>query len=194
MHQHNVQGCIYPWKEPASKSVIFSLETMRAREKLLKGWYKSLGLIPQTSPGWYRDRLREELVERRYAETSWRRLSETSDIFFTITRAEYDGFSLRSSPSLSSTRYISVYMYMISKYSMRWLFYRAAAYMSGARRLDLMCEVVNLARDRKLEEMAQRHHLDPNSFKELGRQLRRVWPLLPYEYQQFSTSYSIRLD
>ena len=55
-------------------------------EALLGRWHRMLGLSRQ-SPPWYRDRLREELQEHRTANTPWQKLSEASDVFFSISRA-----------------------------------------------------------------------------------------------------------
>jgi hypothetical protein len=44
---------------------------------------------------------------------------------------------------------------------------------------DLVREVVNPSKDHKLDEVASRYQIDPVEFKRVGRQLRRVWPLLP---------------
>ena len=151
---------------------------MQVWEKLVERWYKALALVPQKSSSWYRHRLREELIERREAKTCHHKLSETSDVLFSITRARYDGFPVRSLPFPHSARWVAIYAYMVSKYSLRWTFYRTVAYMCDARRLELVCEVVNPARDQKLEEVARRHHIDPEKFRAVACQLRRAWPLL----------------
>lgn len=88
-----------------------------------------LRLTPQSPPSWYRDRVREELQERRAANTRWRRLSETSDVFFSISRAMYDGFPVRDLPPFLAPRNVPVYIYMIVKYTLRWKFYRVAAWI-----------------------------------------------------------------
>lgn len=46
-----------------------------------------LNLQRQSHVAWHRDRLREELCEHRLAEKGWEKLSETSDVLFSITRA-----------------------------------------------------------------------------------------------------------
>ncbi|KAI9677175.1 MAG: hypothetical protein M1829_002749 [Trizodia sp. TS-e1964] len=139
-----------------------------------------LGLARQSPPSWYRARLREELQERRTATTPWQKLSETSDVLFSISRAQFDGFPLRRLPPFDPARHFPVYAYMLAKYTLRWQFYRtAAAFCNNAPHYDLVREVVNPAKDHKLEEVAARHHIDPVEFKRVGKRLRRVWPLLP---------------
>lgn len=148
-------------------------------DTMLLRWYRMLHLPRQSPPSWYRDRLREELQERRTAETPLRKLSETSDVLFSSIRAQYDGFPLRRLQSLSSCRYILVYGYMLAKFTSRWKFYRTAAILCKVPHFAQVCEVVNPSKDHKLKEVALRHQIDPTQFQKVGRQLRRMWPLLP---------------
>jgi hypothetical protein len=145
----------------------------------LRQWHRMLGLARQSPPSWYRDRLREELRELRAANTPWQKLSETSDVFFSISRAQYDGFPVRELPPFVASRHVLVYAYMLAKYTLRWGFYRTAAIICNTPHYDLVREVVNPSKDHKLDEVASRHQIDPVEFERVGRQLRRVWPLLP---------------
>ncbi|KAK7179211.1 uncharacterized protein CC84DRAFT_1234334 [Paraphaeosphaeria sporulosa] len=144
---------------------------------LLRRWHRMLGLPRQSPPRWYRDRLREELYERRSATTHWGKVSETSDVLFSISRALYDGVPTRQLPALS--RHIPAYMYMVAKYTLRWKFYRVAGGMCHAPCRESIREVINPDRDHKLLEVALRHDIDPVSFKLAAKRLRRFWPLLP---------------
>lgn len=176
-------------------------------EVLLRRWHNMLGLARQSPPSWYRDRVREELRERRSATTTWQRLSETADVFFSISRARHDGFPVQSSSSLllfprrrpqpcphpgprswprsqlfAGSRYPLVCAYMLVKYTSRWAFYRSAAFLcntAATRKTKVVSEVVNPAKDHKLHEVALRHGIDPVEFVRVGRWLRMVWPLLP---------------
>lgn len=148
-------------------------------KKLVAKWHSLLNLPRQSPPTWYRDRLREELQERRAANTPLRKLSETSDVFFSISRARHDGFPLSRLPTFNLSRHGGVYVYMLLKFTLRWGFYRVAARIcqpGGARNVR---EVVNPAKDRKLDEVAERHGLDKGRFRRVGARLRCVWPLLP---------------
>ncbi|KAF8848882.1 hypothetical protein BDZ45DRAFT_255111 [Acephala macrosclerotiorum] len=147
--------------------------------RLLKRWHGMLGLSRQSPPSWYRDRLREELRELQIANTTWQKLSETSDVFFSISRARYDGFPVRKLPTFVASRHFLVYAYMMAKYTSRWKFYRTAAALCNAPHCDLVREVVNPSKDHKLDEVASRHQINPVEFGRVARQLRRVWPLLP---------------
>ena len=148
-------------------------------KRLLARWYGMLGLSRHSPPSWYRDRIREELRERRIATTPCQRLSETSDVFFSISRARFDGFPVRRLPSITGPCHLLIYAYMFAKYTSRWSFYRMAARICRASQYDLMREVVNPTKDHNLEEVASRHRMDRAQFKRVGRRLRRVWPLFP---------------
>ncbi|KAF9072846.1 hypothetical protein BDP27DRAFT_1319500 [Rhodocollybia butyracea] len=151
----------------------------RHLDAFLRRWHRMLGLQRQSPPSWYRDRVREELHERRTAKTTLQKLSETSDVFFAIIRANYDGFAVKKTPPFVASRHLPVYAYMLGKYTLRWGFYQAAAKLCRAPRYNDVREVVNPAKDSKLQEVALRHQIDPEKFKQVGRRLRWVWPLLP---------------
>ena len=144
----------------------------------LRRWHGKLGLPRHSSPSWYRDRLREELRERRSAKTPWQKLSETSDVFFSSSRAQYDGSAVRKIPSVVAFRHIPVYVYMVLKYTLRWGFYQMVAILCNAPHYELVREVVNPSKDCNLDKVASRHQIDPMEFRRVGRQLRRIWPLL----------------
>ncbi|KAH8723598.1 hypothetical protein GQ44DRAFT_740839 [Phaeosphaeriaceae sp. PMI808] len=133
----------------------------RATALLLYRWHKTLNLATQSPQ-------LEELIERRAATALWQKLSETSDVFFTISRALHDGFPVRQRPPFCSFRNALIYSYMIAKYTSRWKFYQVAA---------RLC-IINPRKDIKLEEVAARHHIDPVAFRITAVRFRRFWPLL----------------
>lgn len=73
------------------------------------------------------------------------RLSEASDVFFAMSRAKYDGYPIAELPSLG-LRSIPVYGYMLAKFTSRWAFYRALAFLCGAAAPGTVREVVTLPR------------------------------------------------
>ena len=148
-------------------------------ERLLRRWHGMMRLTRHGIPSWYKDRLREELRERRRADTYLRRLSETSDVFFSSLRARYDGYPVRKIPKAISFHHIIVYCYMLMKFTSRWKFYQTSALLCREPRHLRICEVVNPSKDAKLKEVATRHGIDPDRFAAAGRRLRPVWPLLP---------------
>lgn len=53
-------------------------------------WLSCLRLQQQIIVSWHRDRIKEELLERRQAWSALSRLSETSDVLFSFSYARYD--------------------------------------------------------------------------------------------------------
>lgn len=137
-----------------------------------------LGLPRQESKLWYRTRIREELVERRGAKNPLQKLSETSDVFFSLSRARYDGVLVRKLPRFSY-HHVCVYTYMFAKYTLRWYFYRTVTILCGVPCHDRVREVVNPSKVHKLDEVASRHNIDVVQFRLVSRRLRYIWPLLP---------------
>ncbi|GAW17522.1 hypothetical protein ANO14919_069800 [Xylariales sp. No.14919] len=145
---------------------------------VLNRWHKLLGLARQSPLSWHRDRFREELAELREAKGPLEKLSETSDVFFAISRAKYDGFPIADMPPFR-IHHAAIYGYMLAKYTSRWAFYRVLAFLCRAPFHSTVREVVNPSKDSKLEVVARRHNIDPDKFTSIGRRLRRVWPLPP---------------
>jgi hypothetical protein len=145
----------------------------------LRLWFQTLNLPRQSHFSWHRARLQEELYERRTAKTNWQKLSETSDVLFSITRAQYDGFPTRNPSCLSGLHFTPIYLYMLAKYTSRWSFFRVVALFCNAQHWNLVHEVVNPSKDHKLIDVASRHAIDQKDFQRVSRQLRRIWPLFP---------------
>jgi hypothetical protein len=124
---------------------------------------------------WHRNDIKAELGELRLAEGRLSRVSELSDVLYTSSRAAHNGFEthvmrfFRQRPWLLG----ALALYMIPKYSSRWILYRAAAYPSKIN------EVRNPWKDIKLYEIAEKGNIDKERFVIRCRKLRRVWPLLP---------------
>ena len=148
-------------------------------EQMFARWFALLNLPKHSSSSWYRSRLKEELEELRSARTPLLKLSEASDVFFSSARAIHDGHPTRRIPRTIASSHLSVYAYMFAKYSLRWQFYRNAAFLCGVPHCSSICEVVNPNKDHKLLEVAQRHGIDPVKFHNVAQYLRKVWPLLP---------------
>ncbi|KAI1825050.1 hypothetical protein F4861DRAFT_221276 [Xylaria intraflava] len=149
-----------------------------AGKTVLRRWHGLLNLPRQSPPTWYRDRYEEELVELREAKGFLAKLSEESDVFFALSRADFDGFHVADPPQFRA-RHVMVYSYMMAKYTSRLGFYRTLATLCGASNAGVVREVVNASKDSKLKAVAKRHQIDPEKFTSVGRRLRRVWPLLP---------------
>lgn len=146
--------------------------------EFLHRWHSLLGLRRQVYRHWHRARLREELRERNSAKTCFTRLSETSDVFFCISRAAHDGQALCKRPPFLLGQTGLAYSYMLTKYTSRWCFYRVIALLCGAPNVAGVREVVNPGKDSKLDEVAARHEIDRMKFRRLGRRMRWFWPFL----------------
>ncbi|OAQ99316.1 hypothetical protein LLEC1_05493 [Akanthomyces lecanii] len=126
---------------------------------ILRRWHGFLRLARQ-SPSWYRERLREELLERREALTPMQKLSETADVFYILSRAMHDGYPLQTVTPYTPIPHIFIYTYMIAKFTSRWLFYRVAARLCRTPNAGQVREVINPAKEHKVGEVAFRHGLD----------------------------------
>ncbi|KAI2637444.1 uracil phosphoribosyltransferase-domain-containing protein [Xylaria nigripes] len=126
-----------------------------AGKSVLTRWHRLLALPRQSPPSWYQDRYREEVAEFHEATTTLQKLSEESDVFFALSRAQYDGFPVAELPHFRP-RHVFVYAYMVGKYTSRWAFYRVLAILCGARHHATVREVVNASKDSKLEVVAPR--------------------------------------
>ncbi|PVH71224.1 hypothetical protein DL98DRAFT_540221 [Cadophora sp. DSE1049] len=147
---------------------------------LLRPWYRILGLARQSPASWHISRLHEEKQELDEAKSTLEKLSEESDVFFTIGRAAHDCYTIDEQPSLTkSPRHALVYAYMIGKYTSRCAFYQTAAILCCAPRYLEVREVVNPSKDAKIRIVAERHGICHEKFQKLCRRLRKVWPLLP---------------
>jgi hypothetical protein len=143
----------------------------------LSWWHGVLDLKHQTPRTWHHDRLREERQELQEATTFLQKISESSDVIFSISRARHDGYDIHPLPRFFDRDYTLAYMYMIGKFSSRWMFFRTAAFLSRAP--HPVREVVNPTKDDKLRVVAVRHQIDPIRFKRICRRLLRIWPLFP---------------
>lgn len=142
-------------------------------------WMRALDLPKISQTSWHRDRIREELLERRHAKPGLPKFSETSDVLFTVKRAHYDGTTLRPLYLLTGVSLAPVYAYMIAKYTSRWCFFKFAAFACQFPNYNTVCEVVNPSKDHKVDEVAHRHNIDAQQFRQACRRLRQIWPLFP---------------
>jgi hypothetical protein len=157
-------------------------------EAFLHLWHGMMSLQSQSPPSWYEDRLREEVVALSLATGYIEKLSEESDLFFLLSRSQYDGFPQRVLPPLLHPwfplltfrfRNALVYAYMILKYTGRFAFYRAVARRCGDENWWDVREVIDPADDSNLEEVAKQHGIEEERFKKVAKRLLRWWPLLP---------------
>lgn len=125
----HVYSVLFPSLRRRSNSILLGLagpgNMHSAVQRALLRWHGFLRL-PRHPQSWYKDRLREEICERRLATTPFQKLNETADVFYIISRVQYDSHALRRLPDFILPHLV-VYAYLLSKYTSRWQFYRVAA-------------------------------------------------------------------
>jgi hypothetical protein len=98
-----------------------------------------------------------------------------SDVAFAWARARWTGHREIRRP-LNLAEYLAALLYMLPKYTLRWLFFRAAG-----RRLDptvRITEVCNPAKPDKVRAIAEKYGLNPLRFEAVCRALARHWVFL----------------
>ena len=163
--------------------------------RFLTPWLRLLSLPTQPSPAWHLARLHDELLEYRLAATPIEKLSESSDVYFALHRAAYDGCpipipAIEIETGKLPPASVLMYAYMIAKFTLRWGFYRVAAGCcrregreegeEGERRGRWgVREVVNPGKESKLDAVAGRNGINKVEFRRVAGWLRWVWVLLP---------------
>ena len=125
---------------------------------------------------WHVERMMEEVDELRRARGFFITWSEMSDVVYDYTRGRWGGYRDIRFPLPRWQFFVGV-MYMIPKYTLRWLFF----YMAGRRAGATMPvhEVQNPRKEEKLRRIAVRNKLDGERFAWECHRLMRWWPLLP---------------
>lgn len=137
---------------------------------LIHHWHNILSM-PRKDLDWHKQDIKDELIEWQEAKgfvASW---SELSDVAYTYTRAKWDGFSLP--PPLKPFLLFLGYWYMIPKYTLRWFFY-----YSIGKQLNSpikVTEVRNPLKAHKLDHIANKYDLDPETFRQAVAQKSKRW-------------------
>jgi len=160
---------------------------------LIPTWHDLLKL-KQHHQKWHRSDVIAELDEFRAVKSlparSLSRFSELADVVFTSTRALHAGYHVPDVTGLFSDRVLlSLSLYMICKYSSRFILFRTAAahvkYDQERRMVRAWMAVAHVREVRnpdkveKVREIAMQYGLNPGSFEAKIRLWRRWWPLLP---------------
>jgi hypothetical protein len=141
---------------------------------MIDKWHTMLGMT-KYDKSWHENDLSDELKEY-YEETRFfRKWSELSDVVYTYTRAKWSGYKLNF-PFNNFMFYLGV-VYMIPKYTARWLFFRSAGKKVGAKKP--LHEVRNPKKTHKLHQIAERNNLDKEKFQRVCENQLRYWILLP---------------
>lgn len=145
---------------------------------LLTAWLRVLNFA-RHSPSWYRARVVEELAERRDAHNSLHRVTETADVIFSLCRARHDGCPVHGVPAFTLQRQGLIYAVMVTKFTVRWMFWKALAWWCGKSDWKHVSEVVNYGKDEKVKQVAARWSIDPEKAVQVARRMRWVWVPIP---------------
>lgn len=141
---------------------------------MIDKWHDLLGM-PKHDRAWHEQDLADELAEYREETRLLMKWSELSDVVYTCSRGRWSGHEIAF--PLKSWQYPVGVVYMIPKYTGRWLFFRRAgkkAHASGTVR-----EVRNPKKTHKLHHIAGKYDMDENLFQRVCERQLKYWALLP---------------
>lgn len=141
---------------------------------MINKWHDWLDM-KRFDKAWHRNDLAAELVEYHEETKIMKKWSELSDVVYTCTRGRWGGYEIPF-PFKRWQFYVGS-MYMFPKYTLRWLFFRAAGRKCGAK-YDLH-EVRNPRKTHKLHTIAERNDIDKHEFQRTCEKQLKYWLLLP---------------
>jgi hypothetical protein len=142
---------------------------------IIKWWHTWLDM-PKFSREWHIQDMVDELEELRTAHGFFKRWSEKADVLYTYTRAQWVGYNDIARP-LSYIEYAYATVYMIPKYTLRYLFFLHAG---KTLKLSIPIKAVrNPDKTQKLASIAQQYHIDEKIFVQQCIKQRKSWLLLP---------------
>ncbi len=139
------------------------------------GIWHSLLDMKKYDEAWHKQDVADELEEYKQEVALIKKWSELSDVVYTYTRAKWSGHKI--SFPFNKWQYYLGEIYMIPKYTSRWLFYRLVGLRMGSP--VKIHEVRNPHKVDKLNIIAQRNNLDPDQFLKICERQLKYWPLLP---------------
>lgn len=142
---------------------------------LIHFWHSFLDMA-RKERAWHVERMMEEVEELKHARGFVMTWSEISDVVYDYTRARWGGYRDIQFP-LPRWKFFVGVLYMIPKYTLRWLFFYTAGRRAGAK--VPVHAVQNPRKEEKLRKIAVRNKLEPERFVRECRRLMRWWPLLP---------------
>lgn len=134
-------------------------------------WHGLLNM-PKHDRQWHQKDIERERQELRAAATWLNKWSECSDVAYVWSRGRWAGFDLER-PIPRRLLYLGL-VYMLPKYTLRYLFFRRAGRRLGKR----IYEVRNPKKTAKLQSIARHNGLDPQEFAAICEKQLRYWPLL----------------
>lgn len=141
---------------------------------LIHFWHSVLDMA-KYDEAWHRQDLADEVREYEESRGMVSRWSELSDVVYTCTRGWWSGHRGLQFP-LSRFKYFLGALYMIPKYTLRWLFFLRVGHVLDPR--VAVHEVRNPTKSHKLREIAERNGLDPEAFERECMQRYKSWIFL----------------
>ncbi len=141
---------------------------------MINKWHSWLAMTKHDKL-WHQNDMTDELDEY-YQETKIiKKWSELSDVVYTYTRAKWSGHNLLF--PFSNWQFYLGLIYMLPKYTGRWLFFRRAGQKAGC--LKAVHEVRNPHKTYKLQTIARQYQIDVDKFQQICQKQLKYWPLLP---------------
>ena len=141
---------------------------------MINKWHQLLKM-PKYTQIWHENDLADELREYNEETKILKKWSELSDVVYTCTRGRWSGYEIAF--PFSRWQFMIGTIYMIPKYSGRWLFFRSAGKKVGAT--TAIREVRNPKKTHKLHTIAKKYDQDPKTFQAICERQLRYWILLP---------------
>ncbi len=141
---------------------------------MIKKWHQLLGMELHEKQ-WHEQDLVDELAEYHEETKLINKWSELSDVVYTCTRGRWSGHEIVF--PFSRWHFVFGVIYMIPKYTSRWLFFRSAG--KKAMVSTIIHEVRNPRKTHKLHCIADKYRIDRDLFQKICEKQLRYWPLLP---------------
>lgn len=123
---------------------------------------------------WHKNDINDEYQELLEAKKVIHRMSEMSDIVYTVTRTRWDGYQMAF--PIKKHQIALGTLYMFPKITGRWLFFKRAGKKAGAKRK--ITEVRNPDKTYKLHIIAKKYDIDAELFTKICQKQRKHWLLL----------------
>lgn len=143
---------------------------------MLNLWHTWLAM-PGFDRAWHERDVSDELAEYHEETNLIKKWSELSDVVYTCTRGRWSGHKLAF--PLKKWQFPIGVMYMLPKYTSRFLFYKSAGKKAGADKI-IRC-VRNPQKLHKLDGIIEEQNItvDRDRLKAICEKQLKYWPLLP---------------
>ena len=141
---------------------------------MINQWHSLLSMRKHDK-AWHEQDLKDELAEYYESPNLLYKWSELSDLSYTCSRGRWSGHEIVF--PFSKWSYVLGILYMLPKYTGRWLFFRKAG-----KKIDKQLqirEVRNPKKVHKLHHIAGKYNVNPNEFEAVCKKQLRYWLLLP---------------